>query len=128
MIRVLNFFCVALAGFACLALYHVSEQTRVARLELRNTQQQIVTENVTMKVLQADWQRVANPSRIQYLAQQRLGLSSAPMKEYASLQYLPRLGQALPGNNDSQINNASAVIPVPAPNPDIHLIAVQAGN
>ena len=31
MIRVLNFFCVALMGLAILALYHVSEKTRVAQ-------------------------------------------------------------------------------------------------
>ncbi len=30
MIRLLNFCCVALTALACLALYHVSEQTRVA--------------------------------------------------------------------------------------------------
>jgi cell division protein FtsL len=126
MIRVLNFFCVALAGFACLALYHVSEQTRVARLELRNAEQQIVNEKVTMKVLQADWQRVADPARIQRLAQQRLGLTNDPMHELASLQLLPRRGDVLPGSNDSQISNASVV--TPTPNPDIHLVAVQAGN
>ncbi len=34
MIRVLNFFCVALMGLSILALYHVSEKTRVARVEL----------------------------------------------------------------------------------------------
>jgi hypothetical protein len=34
MIRVLNFCCFAVTAFACLALYHVSEQTRVARVQL----------------------------------------------------------------------------------------------
>ena len=34
MIRVLNFCCFAITAFACLALYHVSEQTRVARVQL----------------------------------------------------------------------------------------------
>jgi hypothetical protein len=126
MLRVINFFCVALAGFACLALYDVSEQTRVARLELHNAQQSIVDEKEHMKVLQADWLRVANPARIQKLAQQRLGLTSDPMKEYASVQFLPRLGQPTPGN-DNPISNASAVTPV-APTPDLHLIAVQTGN
>ena len=31
MVRVLNFVCVALMGLSILALYHVSEQTRVAQ-------------------------------------------------------------------------------------------------
>jgi cell division protein FtsL len=127
MLRVINFFCVALAGFACLALYHVSEETRVARVELNNTERQIGTEKETMKVLQADWQQVANPARIQKLAQQHLGLTAEPMKEYASVQLLPRLGQALPGN-DNPISNASVVTPAPSSNPDVHLVAVQTGN
>jgi cell division protein FtsL len=125
MLRVINFFCVALAGFACLALYHVSEQTRVARLELRDVEQHIQDEKITMKVLQADWLRVANPARIQKLAQGRLGMTGDPMKEYASLQEVPRLGQPTPGN-ENPLNNASAVTPVPAPG--LHLVAVQTGN
>ena len=34
MVRILNFVCVALMGFTILALYHVSEKTRVAHMEL----------------------------------------------------------------------------------------------
>lgn len=127
MVRVLNFFFCALAGMACLAIYHVSEQTRVAQLELSTTKKQIVQEQVTMKVLQADWLRVADPARIQRLAQLRLGLSDAPMKEYASLQFLPRIGQALPGSNDNG-GLIAASVPVPAPNPGVHLISVRTGN
>jgi hypothetical protein len=125
MLRVINFFCVALAGLACLALYHVSEQTRVAHLRLRNTEHDIVQAKIDMKVLQADWQRVADPARIQRLAQVHLGMTDAPMKEYASLQEVPRLGQPAPGS-ESPIDNASAVTPAPAP--DLHLVAVQTGN
>jgi hypothetical protein len=126
MLRVINFFCVALAGFACLALYHVAEQTRVARLKLRDTEQKIVEAKVDMKVLQADWLRVADPARIQRLAQGHLGMTADPMKEYASLQDVPRLGQPTPGN-ENPISNASAVTPAPS-NSDVHLVAVQTGN
>jgi hypothetical protein len=127
MLRVINFFCVALAGFACFAANHVSEQTRVAHLQLEAVKQNIVVDNQNMKVLQADWQRVADPARIQRLAQQRLGMSNDPMKEYASLQDVPRLGQALPGDQSGEVSNASAV--VPSPNSDnIRLVAVQTGN
>ena len=34
MVRILNFICVAVMGLSILALYHVSERTRVARMEL----------------------------------------------------------------------------------------------
>jgi hypothetical protein len=125
MLRVINFLCVALAGFACFAANHVSEQTRVARLKLTDTEQAIVQSKIDMKVLQADWLRVANPARIQKLAQEHLGLTADPMKEYASVTFLPRLGQPLPGNENGLIN---ASVPVPTPNPDVHLISVDTGN
>ena len=50
MVRMLNFFCVALAGLACLALYHISEQTRVARVELSSVERQITGEHAAMKL------------------------------------------------------------------------------
>lgn len=74
MIRILNFVCVALAGFSCLALYHVSEQTRVARVELSRVNHQISQERGLNSVLEAEWDRVAEPGRIQHLAQTKLGL------------------------------------------------------
>lgn len=125
MLRVINFFCVALAGFACFAANHVSEQTRVASLKLKGTEQAIVQTQVDMKVLQADWIKVANPARIQKLAQQRLGMTNDPMKEYASLQEIPRLGVPTPGNENGIIN---ASVPVPTANPDVHMISVDTGN
>jgi hypothetical protein len=125
MLRVINFFCVALAGFACFAANHVSEQARVAQLKLKDTEQAIVQSGVDMKVLQADWLKVADPARIQKLAQQRLGMSNDPMKEYASLQEVPRLGQPTPGNENGIIN---ASVPVPTANPEVHMISVETGN
>ena len=41
MVRVLNFFCVAAMGLTILALYHVSEATRVARVQLSQVGHQI---------------------------------------------------------------------------------------
>lgn len=126
MLRVINFFCVALAGFACFAANHISEQTRVAQLKLKDTEQAIVQTKVDMKVLQADWLRVANPARIQKLAQERLGLTADPIKEYASVTFLPRLGQPAPGNENGVIN---ASVSTPPSTPDnVHLVSVDAGN
>ena len=69
LIRVLNFFCVAAMGLTILALYHVSEQTRVARVQLGQVEHRIADERTKMSVLQTEWVRVANPERIQQLAE-----------------------------------------------------------
>ena len=45
MVRILNFFCVALMGLSILALYHVSEKTRVAQMELTKVNRQIAQEH-----------------------------------------------------------------------------------
>ena len=65
MVRVLNFFCVAFMGLAILALYHVSEATRVAQVELDRVTRQIADTNGQISVLQTEWERVAGPARIQ---------------------------------------------------------------
>ncbi len=93
MIRVLNFCCFAVTALACLALYHVSEETRVARVELRSVQQKIVDQREAMKVLQADWERVTDPARIQRLATAKLGIGDTPTVALASLEFLPRRGE-----------------------------------
>ena len=125
MVRVLNFLCFAITAFACLGLYHVSEQTRVARVELVRTERQIVDERDAMKVLQADWERVADPAHIQVLAASRLGLADTATMEVASLELLPRRGEETPFSR-SPLNNASIV--VQSANPHLHLIAAHAGN
>ena len=127
MVRILNFFCVALTGLACLALYHVSEETRVASVELSKANRQIVQEENAMSVLQAEWARVADPSRIQKLAEADLGVSDTPTVELSSLELLPRRGQAAP-LGDAQMHAASATQPVRHEDPRIHLASLQPGN
>jgi cell division protein FtsL len=126
MIRVLNFFAFAVTALACLALYHVSEQTRVAQDKLVSVNQAIVREQGRISKLQAQWSHVAAPARIQMLAETRLGLSDTPVVELSSLTLLPQRGETLPG--DAQIRSASAVVPAQAPNPGIRLAAMRAGN
>ena len=105
MIRVLNFFCVALMGLSILALYHVSERTRVAQMELAKVNREIRETRATIGVLQTEWARVAGPARIQELAQ-RDGMSDTSSVELSSFTQLPRRADA-PLNN-SPLNNASA--------------------
>ena len=51
MVRILNFFCVALMGFSILALYHVSEKTRVAHVQLNQVTAKIAKERGAIGVL-----------------------------------------------------------------------------
>jgi len=113
MVRVLNTFCVALMGLSILALYHVSEKTRVASVELSRVERQIAQERETMSVLETEWERVAGPARIQALASSRLGLTGTPAVQVASFDLLPRRGQDAP-LTEAPIRQASARVPAPA--------------
>ena len=113
MIRVLNFFCVALMGVSILALYHVSEKTRVAHMQLSQARQQIVEEKAHLGVLETEWQNVASPERIQQLAQAKLNMADTASVQLSSFDQLPRRGDAAPLNN-SPVRNASAQVPAPS--------------
>lgn len=117
--RVLNFFFVGLAALSCLALYRVSENTRVANMELSSVNRQIAHERSTMSVLQAEWQRVANPGRIQKLAQVYLNMNDTPVMELSSFEMLPRRGENRLDSNPVQ--NASMTAPVNG-NANLHLV------
>jgi cell division protein FtsL len=110
MVRVLNFFCVAFMGLAILALYHVSEATRVARVELSQVNHEIEDARGQIGVLQTEWERVAGPARIQELAQRQLGMSDTTSARLSSFDQLPRRGEAAALGN-TPLHNASAVVP-----------------
>jgi cell division protein FtsL len=110
MIRVLNFLCVALMGFSILALYHVSEKTRVAHMELTQVNRRIADTKGAISVLQTEWQHVASPERIQQLAQSRLGMADSATAQLSSFDQLPRRGADAPLNN-TPVHNASVQVP-----------------
>lgn len=112
MVRVLNTFCVALMGLAILGLYHISEKTRVANVELMHVGRDIAREHAAMNVLETEWERVAGPERIQALAANRLGLTGAPAVQLSSFEALPRRGDPAP-LSDTPIRQASAQAPAP---------------
>ena len=116
MVRILNFFCVALMAFTILALYHVSEKTRVAHMELNQVKSQIIRERGTIGVLETEWQHVASPDRIQQLASARLGMADSASVQLSSFDQIPRRGVEAPLNN-SPVHNASAQVPVAPPAP-----------
>src|SRR5262249_20774965 len=124
MIRILNFLCVALMGLSILALYHVSEKTRIAHVELAKVDRQIGDNKAQIGVLQAEWERVAGPARIQALAEQRLGMTDGTSAQLSSFEQLPARGQDAPLNN-SPLRNANAVMPA-QPQP-VEQIALHSG-
>jgi cell division protein FtsL len=111
MIRVLNFFCVALMGLSILALYHVSERTRLAGVELNHVNRQIVQEHTTIAVLETEWEHLASPERIATLAQSKLGLDNTATVQLSSLELLPRRGEDDAPLTSSPVRNASAIVP-----------------
>ena len=125
MIRVLNFLCVALMGLSILALYHVSEKTRVAHMRLDQVGRQIGDNRAAIGVLQAEWERVAGPARIQALAESKLGMSDTSSVQLSSFDLLPARGVDAPLGN-SPLHNANAVAQPPASSP-VQQIADRSG-
>src|ERR1700754_479390 len=115
MIRVLNFLCVALMGLSILALYHVSEKTRVTRMELERATRQISDNRAAIGVLQTEWEKVAGPARIQQLAESRLGMTDTTSVQLSSFEQLPARGVANAPLNNTPLRNASVQMPVQAP-------------
>jgi cell division protein FtsL len=111
MIRTINFFCVAALGLSILAVYHTSEKTRVARVELSRVNRQIADERTTLRVLQTEWERLAGPARIQALAEARLGMSDTSSVELSSFDQLPRRGEDAAPLGNTPLRAASAQVP-----------------
>ena len=105
MIRVINFFCFALSALACLALYQVSEQTRVARLQLVSVHRHIADERQLAETLQAEWARVSAPAQIGHASE----VSATDV--LASTSLLPRRGDNVVA--DAELRSASAVVAAP---------------
>jgi hypothetical protein len=113
MVRILNFVCVALMGFTILALYHVSEKTRVTHMALVRANAGIAQERSAIGVLETEWQHVASPERIQQLAQARLGMADSASVQLSSFDQLPRRGTDPAPLNDTPLHNANAEAPAP---------------
>jgi cell division protein FtsL len=111
MVRVLNFFCVALMGLSILALYHVSEKTRVAHMQMNQAVRQIAQEKAHIGVLETEWQHVASPERIQQLAEARLNMTDSASAQLSSFDQLPRRGADVPAPGNTSVHNASAQVP-----------------
>ena len=113
MVRVINFFCVALIGMTILSLYNVSERTRIANVEHQKVLRLTAHERASINVLETEWARVAGPGRIQALAEAKLGMANTASVQLSSLELLPRRGEEAPSVT-SNIREASAQIPAHA--------------
>lgn len=110
MIRVINFCCFAVTALVCLALYHVSDETRVAHNKAILIRQQIADEQQQIDGLKMQWQELTLPGRIQQIAATESGADDAPAVVLSSLTMLPRKGEASP-MDDAQLRSASAIVP-----------------
>ena len=110
MIRIVNFACFAVCALTCLALYHVSDETRVTRAKAAAMDQQIASEQQAIRVLQAEWDRLAVPARIQDISKAETGTDDAPAVELSALTLLPRRGETTPMDS-AQLRSASVVVP-----------------
>jgi len=120
MIRIVSTFCVGLLGFTIIASYHVCEQTRVAKQELVRSEKQIRAEEVEISVLEASWQKAANPETVQKLAESSLGMQNTTTVQLASVRLLPRRSDAL---NGEEMREASAQAPAVAVSPVVKISA-----
>lgn len=127
MIRILNFFCVALMGLSILGLYHVSERARLANIELNSVSRQIAGERSAISVLETEWEHVAGPGRVASLAAAKFGLDNTATAQLSSLELLPRRGDEAPLSS-SPIRNASATEPASAPSLRLQQVAVGNGT
>jgi hypothetical protein len=110
MIRVLNFLCVAVMGLSILALYDVSERTRLASVDLAKASHSIAEERGRIGVLETEWEHTASPERIATLAQSKLGLDNTSAVQLSSFEQLPRNGED-PPLSTSPLRNANAEAP-----------------
>jgi hypothetical protein len=85
----------------------------MARLDLNKVNREITRQHSDIAVLETEWQHVAAPSRIQALAETRLGMSDSASAQLSSFDLLPHRGESAPLNN-TPLRNANAVVPSPA--------------
>ena len=111
MVRILNFFCVALMGLSILALYHVSEKTRVAHMQLNQV-------NAPDRPGTRRHRRAGNRMAARRLARTHpaaggvaAGHGDSASVQLSSFDQLPRRGADPAPLNNTPVHNASAEVP-----------------
>ena len=109
MIRVLTIALCVVTVFACVGLYQIAEEARVAQAELRKVEAEIAGERNAIAILGAEWARLTQPARIQALAARHLPLAEDPTLQLSSLTLLPP--RALTPTEEPAFRTASIVVP-----------------
>ncbi len=89
MIRILNVSLIVVTALACIGLYRIAEEARVAQADLRTAEAEISREQNALIVLGAEWARLTQPARIQALTARHLPLAEEPTLQLSSLTLLP---------------------------------------
>ena len=111
MVRILNFFCVALMGLTILALYHVSEKTRVAHMELARSMARSPRSRAHTACWKPNGSMSPRPSASSNWRRQRLGMADTASVQLSSFEQLPRRGDDPAPLNNTPLHNASAQVP-----------------
>jgi hypothetical protein len=111
MIRAMNLAFVIVTGLACLGLYRIAEEARIADAELNAAERAIAGEQNALAVLGAEWARLTQPARIQALAARHLPMSEEPRLQLSSLTLLPE--RALVPVDEPILRSASVVVSEP---------------
>jgi len=124
LLTAVNLVCIVATAIVCLNLYHIAEETRLARVQLDSVQHRIADEQNQMVVLQAEWAKMADPARIQRLATAMLGANDTPAIELSSYTMLPKRG-ADQGPDGAQLRSASAPANPGGDGASLHLVAMR---
>ena len=112
MIRILNFALIVVTGLACIGLYRIAEEARIAQADLRTAEAEVASEKNAIVILGAEWARLTEPARIQALAARHLPQVEEPTLQLSSLTLLPP--RALVPAEEPTFRTASIVVPDPA--------------
>lgn len=85
MIRKLTAFWLSAACLAGTALFHTSQDVQDARIELRQVETEIAKEKDSIRVLQAEWNYLNRPERLEKLAKKHLDLERTPGERLVAL-------------------------------------------
>jgi hypothetical protein len=108
MIRFLNIVLIAVSAIACLGLYRIAEEARIAQAELTTARSEIIDEQNAIAVLGAEWARLTQPARIQALVARHLPLAEEPTLQLSSMKLLPP--RALVPAEETIFRTASIVV------------------
>jgi hypothetical protein len=92
------FFWLLLATFCGIVLFHTSQKVHDERVKISLLQEEIIKEQESIRVLEAEWGYLNQPERLEKLARNYLHLAPLKGHQFAKLEDIPlkALGEAAP--------------------------------